>query len=134
MKKTLYVLGFITLIFSCTQQEEKVIIKNAGSKKESVSDNKIKVIPTKILSLEVEGMSCEMNCGGSIRKALKKTGGVSRVEFKWVEEAEKQQTLISFDESKISQEEIIQIIEKINEGQFQTSNSKLEILQSESGK
>jgi copper chaperone CopZ len=134
MKKIVFILPLYIAVFSCTHEEEKIIIKNAGAKKGNHTSNATTVIPNKLLSVQVEGMSCEMNCGGSIRKTLKKTGAVSRVEFKWVDEAEKQQTLISFDDSKISQEEIIQIIEKINEGQFQTSGSKLEIFQSESGK
>lgn len=134
MKNLVLILPLILAIYSCSHEEEKIIIKNAGAKKNHNTSNETTVIPNKLLLVQVQGMSCEMNCGGSIRKALKKTGGVSRVEFKWIDEADKQQTLISFDDSKISQEEIIQLIEKINEGQFQTSESKLEILQPESGK
>ena len=115
----------LSLLFSCTHQEEKIIVKNAKSKEEKKIDS---VIPTKILSLEVEGMSCEMNCGGSIRKELKKTGAVSRVEFVWVEEAEKQVTKVSYDDTKITDKEIVALIEKINDGQFTTYGGKIEKL------
>ena len=107
----------ISVIFSCTNQEEKIIVKNAKPKEEKKA---VEVTPNKILTLEVEGMSCEMNCGGSIRKELKKTGAVSRVEFVWVEEAEKQVAKISYDDTKITDKEIISIIEELNDGQFTT--------------
>ncbi len=115
----------IFVIFSCTNHEEKIIVKNAKPKEEKKNDN---VIPTKMLSLEVEGMSCEMNCGGSIRKELKKTGAVSRVEFVWVDEAEKQVTKVSYDDTKITDKEIVALIEKINDGQFTTYGGKIEKL------
>ena len=125
MKKLFYLSMLLSLLFSCTHQEEKIIVKNAKPKEEKKIDS---VIPTKILSLEVEGMSCEMNCGGSIRKELKKTGAVSRVEFVWVEEAEKQVTKVSYDDTKITDKEIVALIEKINDGQFTTYGGKIEKL------
>jgi mercuric ion binding protein len=125
MKKPLFLMLLIFVIFSCTNHEEKIIVKNAKPKEEKKNDN---VIPTKMLSLEVEGMSCEMNCGGSIRKELKKTGAVSRVEFVWVDEAEKQVTKVSYDDTKITDKEIVALIEKINDGQFTTYGGKIEKL------
>lgn len=125
MKKLVYITLLLFSLFSCTHQEEKIIVKNAKPKEEKKIVN---VIPTKILSLEIEGMSCEMNCGGSIRKELKKTGAVSRVEFVWVEEAEKQLTKVSYDDNKITDKEIVALIEKINDGQFSTYGGKIEKL------
>jgi len=114
---------FVIFLFSCTRQEEKVIVKNAKPKQEK---RVVEVIPNKLLTLEVEGMSCEMNCGGSIRKELKKTGAISRVEFVWVEEAERQSTKISYDDTKISDKEILTLIENMNDGQFTTYGAKTE--------
>ena len=123
MNKLIYTLLLLIFSFSCTHQEEKVIVKNAKPKEEK---KVVEVFPNKLLTLEVEGMSCEMNCGGSIRKELKKTGAISRVEFIWVEEAEKQVTKVSYDDTKISEKEIVALIEKINEGQFTTYRAKSE--------
>jgi len=123
MNKLIYTLLLLIFSFSCTHQEEKVIVKNAKPKEEK---KVVEVFPNKLLTLEVEGMSCEMNCGGSIRKELKKTGAISRVEFNWVEEAEKQVTKVSYDDTKISEKEIVALIEKINEGQFTTYGAKSE--------
>jgi copper chaperone CopZ len=123
MMKLVFPTLLLAILISCTHQEEKMIVKNAKPKEEK---KVVEVIPNKLLTLEVEGMSCEMNCGGSIRKELKKTGAVSRVEFVWVEEAEKQVTKVSYDDTKISEKEIVALIEKINEGQFTTNGAKSE--------
>ena len=111
------------LFVSCTTHEEKIIVKNAKPK---VEKTMVEVKPNHMLTVEIEGMSCEMNCGGSIRKGLKKTGAVSRVEFKWVEEAEKQITNISYDDTKMNEKQIVALIETLNEGQFTTYPVKSE--------
>jgi copper chaperone CopZ len=123
MNKLFYLALLLAINFSCTNQEEKVIVKNAKPKEEKKA---VEVTPNKVLTLDVEGMSCEMNCGGSIRKELKKTGAVSRVEFVWIEDAAKQVTKVSYDDAKISDKEIVALIEKINEGQFTTHGGKTE--------
>ena len=123
MKKFIYLMSILFVAYSCATKEEKIIVKNAKPKEEKKA---VEVTPNKVLTLDVEGMSCEMNCGGSIRKELKKTGAVSRVEFVWIEEAEKQVTKVSYDDTKISDKEIVALIEKINEGQFTTHGGKIE--------
>jgi len=123
MTKFSYLISAFCLFFSCTTKVEKSVIKDAKPKQEK---RVIEVIPNKLLTLEVEGMSCEMNCGGSIRKELKKTGAISRVEFVWVEEAERQSTKISYDDTKISDKEILTLIENMNDGQFTTYGAKTE--------
>jgi copper chaperone CopZ len=113
----------LMLVVSCTTHEEKIIVKNAKPKVEKTAQA---IVPNNLLTVEIEGMSCEMNCGGSIRKALKKTGAVSRVEFDWVEEAEKQITKISYDDKKMNDKQILDLIESLNDGQFKTHGGKIE--------
>jgi len=113
----------VMLVVSCTTHEEKIVVKNAKPKVEKTAQV---IVPNNLLTVEIEGMSCEMNCGGSIRKALKKTGAVSRVEFDWVEEAEKQITKISYDDKKMNDKQILDLIESLNDGQFKTYGGKLE--------
>jgi len=113
----------VMLVVSCTTHEEKIVVKNAKPKVEKTAQV---IVPNNLLTVEIEGMSCEMNCGGSIRKALKKTGAVSRVEFDWVEEAEKQITKISYDDKKMNDKQILDLIESLNDGQFKTYGGKSE--------
>ena len=60
-------MSILLVAFSCATKEEKIIVKNAKPKEEKKA---VEVTPNKVLTLDVEGMSCEMNCGGSIRKEL----------------------------------------------------------------
>lgn len=76
------------------------------------------------VAIEVTGMTCEHACGGSIRMALKETGAVERVSFDFEDGRAKNTAYISYDEKKISTEEIKGIIEELNENQFTTGTIK----------
>lgn len=97
-------------LFSCSDSS----LKNEN-KKEQVA------VSNETLVTEVEGMVCSMGCGGSIRKELKSTGAVSRVEVDFDEEKEKQTVKITYDNRLISKKEIVERIEKLNKGQFSVS-------------
>lgn len=78
----------------------------------------ISVIPNKVITAEVTGMTCEKGCGGIIRKNLKATGAVAKVEFDFVEDAEKQVCRIFFDDKKISETKISEIVNSVNEEHY----------------
>lgn len=92
------------------------------------TEKKVSVIPNHVLTMEVEGMTCEMGCGGSIRKELKATGGVSRVEFDFVEGRKIQSARISYDDKKVSQKEMVKIVSTMNDKQFKVGKSSTENL------
>lgn len=108
MRYSLLFIVFLGL-FSCGKGT--AVTAENKSKKGVVHSNEVMVT-------EVEGMVCAMGCGGSIRKELKSTGAVSRVEVDFKEGQEKQIVKISFDNTLISKSEIIKRMEKLNEGQF----------------
>ena len=58
MKTIVSALLLVMAFVSCTTQEEKIIVKNASPKKEKTE---ISVVPNRMLTVEIEGMSCEMN-------------------------------------------------------------------------
>lgn len=109
MKRFFFVL-FVVSLFSCSDSTSKNEVK-----KEKVA------VSNETLVTEIEGMVCSMGCGGSIRKELKSTGAVSRVEVDFDEEKEKQTVKITFDNHLISKKEIVDKIEKLNKGQFSVS-------------
>lgn len=75
---------------------------------------------THIVEIEVEGMTCEMGCGGDIRKALRNTGGVSKVEFDFDDERTRNIAKVYYDELTINPNELKRVIEELNKGQFTT--------------
>jgi copper chaperone CopZ len=108
--KRLLTFALLLSLFSCSDSS----LKNED-KKEQVA------VSNETLVTEVEGLVCSMGCGGSIRKELKSTGAVSRVEVDFDEEKEKQTVKITYDNRLISKKEIVDRIEKLNKGQFTVS-------------
>jgi copper chaperone CopZ len=72
----------------------------------------------RILSIDIEGMTCVMGCGASIRKELFSTNAVSSVEFDFKEGRKTNIAKIAFDKDKISVDKIVELLSKLNEKQF----------------
>lgn len=77
-----------------------------------------KPVANQQMKIEVMGMVCEKGCGGSIRKELNETNGVTKTSFDFEDEREVNVATIDFDDSKISEEEIILALTTMNEHQF----------------
>ena len=73
---------------------------------------------THIADIQVSGMTCEMGCGGDIRKALRGTGGVSKVDFDFVEDRTMNIAKVSYDAETINEVELKKVIQSLNKGQF----------------
>jgi copper chaperone len=69
---------------------------------------KIEVKTQKTLKFEVEGMSCQAGCANGLDNTFKNTKGITKSKTSFDESL----TEITYDETKISEKEIIQIIEK----------------------
>lgn len=113
-----------TFLFACSEAaptaEEQ---SETEEKKEAIT-----VIPNRLLMMEVSGMSCEMACGGAIREGLIETGAVSRVQFDFEMGRDENVAKISFDKDKITVDEMIQIVSKLNDNQFTVGETKSESL------
>lgn len=97
---------FITclFLFSCENSEEVSV-----------------AVSNEIAHIVVEGMVCEMGCGGAIRKELYTTEAVDQVDVDFDEERSENTIAVHFDNRKISTDEILKMISKINDGQFTAS-------------
>ena len=113
------------LVLSACSSEPNVVLLRTEKKHSTV---KPIVQANRLLTLEVEGMTCEMGCGGSIRKELKATGGVERVEFNFIEANKIQTAKISFDKDKISADEMVTILTSMNDKQFKVGAIRSEAI------
>jgi hypothetical protein len=105
------------ILFSCNQ---------AATPKTSQTEEKKpaeKVVANKLLTFEIEGMTCVMGCGGSIRKELSETNAVEKCEFDFEADRKMNVVTVSYDENKTSAKELIKIVTKMNEGQFTVGSS-----------
>ncbi len=129
MKKTIVAFTGILLLGACSQNSsEKTVQKEVTVvETEQVSN----VTPTKLLSMEIAGMSCEMGCGSAIRKGLLATGAVERVQFDFKMGRDVNTATISFDDAKISEQELSKIISELNDKQFTIGSSTISAYKAE---
>jgi copper chaperone CopZ len=127
MKSAVFILSTTLFLGACSSEPNVVHLRTEKGKK-AISTP---VNANRILTMEVKGMTCEMGCGGSIRKELKGTGGVARVEFVNFDENKKVQTAkISFDTNKITVDEMVKIVTTMNENQFTVVHTSSEVIES----
>lgn len=102
--------------------------KGSSDKATTSSEEKapVSVKGNRMLTLEIEGMTCVMGCGGTIRKELAETNAIESCEFEFEEGRAMNTAKISFDKDKISVDKIIQIVSTINKGQFKVGNNASE--------
>ena len=66
----------------------------------------------------VKGMVCQMGCGGSIRKALKETCAVERVEVTYIDSLEEQVIKVHYDRDQIAPQQMLRVLAGLNDHQF----------------
>ena len=113
MKKIVFVLTTGILLSACSSEKHEETVE-----KTNVETAKVEVNPNQLLTMEIDGMVCQMGCGGSIRKGLKETNGVASVEFEFEEERKTNVAKIAYDKSIVSSEDLIKVVSNLNEGQF----------------
>lgn len=119
MKKFLFTGILISLLAACSTSTDQVSETEKDAQTESIDEKDlVAVIPNRKMTTEIDGMTCVMGCGGSIRKELLKTGAVSRCSFDFEGIDETSSAMIEFDKDKISADEIADLLKKINDGQF----------------
>ena len=119
MKKVLFTGVLVSLLASCSTSTDQVADTENTSQTETVAEDElVSVIPNRKMTTEIDGMTCVMGCGGSIRKELLSTGAVSRCSFDFKGIDETSSAMIEFDKEKISADEIVNLIMNLNDGQF----------------
>ena len=109
--KFLLLTPLLFFVISCTQPNKPNKLQTTQRVCKTVAAN------TTIL-LGVKGMVCQMGCGGSIRKELKKTCAVERVELTYLDSLEEQTVRVYYDRQKLSPAQMINLLAQINDRQF----------------
>lgn len=73
--------------------------------------------PVTIADLSIEGMSCEMMCGGAIKKALAKLGAQG-TEIKMSEDDSPNHAIVTYDGAKLSDAQLVEAIQALHDGQY----------------
>ena len=102
----------LILFISCSQSNTKIEQNEPQAKVcKSVKANTTQEIG-------VKGMVCQMGCGGSIRKALKETCAVERVEVNYIDSLEEQVIKVHYDHDQIAPQQMLRVLAGLNDHQF----------------
>jgi Cu+-exporting ATPase len=125
--KRIFLLVTIGLILTACSSEVQM---DSNQTQDKLSNAEL-VVPNRLLTVEIEGMVCEMGCGGSIRKDLKAAGGVSDVTFDYKEDRNTNFVAVTYDSQRITEQEMIERLSNLNDGQFTVGEKESEEFQVE---
>lgn len=117
-------LSAIALLWSCGGTSESSLeAHGTGTGLEKVVQEVVITSgdPVTVADLQIEGMSCEMMCGGSIRKALNGLVGVAGTEIAFHEGDEPDHAVVTYDEALLSDEELIKAVQALYDGQYRVT-------------
>lgn len=118
---SLFVLG-ASLLFSCSSGDSAEGL--AGSATSSIQRVVNEVVvssgePVTMADLSINGMSCEMMCGGAIKKAMAKMPGVVSTEIVFNEGDDLDHAVVTYNEAEVSDAELVAAIQALYDGQYQ---------------
>lgn len=105
----------IISVSSCSSSEEDVVIE-----KTEINTDKIVVV-----DYAIDGMVCAMGCAKTIQDELSATNGVASCEVNYEEKT----AHIEFDESQLTESEIIALIESLADGKYKVSKSEEKVVE-----
>lgn len=117
MKNLFSILAIIFLLNSCNNTKKEDSTEKSGIEKQEVAAN------YKTIEVEIEGMTCEIGCAKTIESKLSKTEGITSSKVNFEEKIGK----FTFDENKISQEDIAKKIAGIGGGSLYKATKITEI-------
>jgi len=117
MKKAMYILSIAFVLFSCNDNKKELSGEKSGIEKQEIAAN------YKSIAIEIEGMTCEIGCAKTIESKLSKTEGVTYSKVSFEDKVGK----FTFDENKISQEDIAKKIAGIGGGALYKATKIIEI-------
>ena len=129
MKKFLYLPILALTLFACTCDD------TCDTEAEAEATAQVEVTATavadKMMTMEVSGMMCKMNCGGSIKKALKSTTGVTDVEIDFEDGREINVAKVSFDSKLVNEQQMMEAVTSLYDNQYSVSNTSVSNLSQE---
>lgn len=117
---TLPILAAGLLFFGCgSNTVEESTMQAAADVVRTVQEVSISSgTPVSTADISIDGMSCEMMCGGAIKKALAKLPGITDTEIKFVEGDQQDHAIVSYDEAKVTDKQIVETIQSLHDGQY----------------
>ena len=116
-----YLLSAGLLFLSCGRQATSDVAASATAAAIERVVNEVTITsgtPVSTADLRIDGMSCEMMCGGSIKKALAKLPGVEGTEIVFNEGDAADHAIVTFDPAQVDDSELIDAVHALHDGQY----------------
>ena len=129
MKKFLYLPILALTLFACTCDD--TCDPEAEAEATAQAEVTATAVADKMMTMEVSGMMCKMNCGGSIKKALKSTTGVTDVEIDFEDGREINLAKVSFDSKLVNEQQMMEAVTSLYDNQYSVSTTSVSNLSQE---
>ncbi len=77
--------------------------------------------PVTLADLSIEGMTCAMGCGSTIKSALAKLPGVSGAEVNFTEAGQTNHVVVTYDPAQVSDADMVKAVQTIHNGDYKVS-------------
>ncbi len=74
--------------------------------------------PVTMADLSIEGMTCAMGCGGTIKNALAKLPGVTGAEVNFTDAGQANHVVVTYDPAQVSDADMVKAVQGIHDGQY----------------
>jgi len=122
----MFFIGVLLIMGGCTQQGAEV------SKTELSENAEVQVLKTTVASdtgrekytatLAIDGMGCAMACGSKISGALAGLEGVVKTDVDFKGAGERNNVIVEFDASKISESKMIETVNGLKGGHYEVKS------------
>lgn len=118
MKKPAFLLLAATLIAACGEAPAPAA---QGGAEVARSVNEVVITsgtPVNTADLSIDGMTCAMGCGGTIKHELAKLPGVTGTEVNFTDADHTNHVLVTYDPAQVSDADMVKAVQTIHDGQY----------------
>jgi len=117
----LFSLALIAAICACAQAPETAQQAATATAQVARTVNEVAInsgTPIAIADISIDGMTCEMGCGGTIKSALTQLSGVSGAAIKFNEGDTPDHAVVTYDATQVTDADMVKTIQSLNDGQY----------------
>lgn len=74
--------------------------------------------PVTLADLSIEGMTCAMGCGSTIKSALAKLPGVTDMQVDFTDADQANHVVVTYDPAQVSDADLVKVVQSIHDGMY----------------
>lgn len=118
ISKTLF-LVMLTILVACSETDKTTVSTDSDIEVTFVEEAGAE--EAFVANIAIDGMHCEMGCGGRIASELNQLDGVKNTDIDFFGEGETNFALVEFDANTVSEQEMIKAVNELSSGHYSVS-------------